>query len=183
MSRLNLIDPQQAEGKQKELLDGVQKKLGMTPNLVRVFANSPAVLQGYLGLNDGLNEGTLDAKVREQIALTVAETNGCEYCLAAHSAVSKMLGLNRDEILDARQGTSSDGRVDAALHFAQSVVEKRGWVGDEDLDRVRNAGYGDAEITEIVAHVVLNIFRNYFNHIAETPIDFPKADPLAASAK
>ena len=182
MSRLNLIDPQQAEGKQKELLDGVQKKLGMTPNLVRVFANSPAVLQGYLGLNDGLSEGALDAKVREQIALTVAETNGCEYCLAAHSAVSKMLGLNRDEILDARQGTSSDGRVDAALHFAQSVVEKRGWVSDEDLDRVRSAGYGDAEITEIVAHVVLNIFRNYFNHIAETPIDFPKADPLSASA-
>ena len=183
MSRINMIDPQQAEGKQKELLDSVQKKLGMTPNLVRVFANSPAVLHGYLGLNEGLGEGTLDAKVGEQIALTVAETNGCEYCLAAHSAVSKMLGLNRDEILDARQGTSSDGRVDAALQFAKSVVEKRGWVSDEDLDRVRSAGYGDGEITEIVAHVVLNIFRNYFNHVAETPIDFPKADPLPASAK
>ncbi len=183
MSRLNVIDPKQAEGKQKELLDSVQKKLGMTPNLVRVFANSPAVLQGYLGLNDSLGEGTLDVKVREQIALTVAETNGCEYCLAAHSTVGKMLGLSRDEILDARQGTSSDGRVNAALQFAQSVVEKRGWVSDEDLDRVRSAGYGDDEIAEIVAHVVLNIFRNYFNHIAETPIDFPKADPLAAAAK
>ena len=183
MSRLNMIDSQQAEGKQKELLDGVQKKLGMTPNLVRVFANSPAVLQGYLGFNDGLAEGALDAKVREQIALTVAETNGCEYCLAAHSAVSKMLGPNRDEILDARQGTSGDGRVHAALHFAQSVVEKRGWVSDEDLENVRSAGYNDGEISEIVAHVVLNIFRNYFNHVAETPIDFPKADPLAASAK
>ncbi len=183
MSRLKLIDAQQAEGKQKELLDGVQKKLGMTPNLVRVFANSPAVLQGYLGLNEGLSEGTLGAKVGEQIALTVAETNGCEYCLAAHSTVGKMLGLSRDEILDARRGTSSDSRVDAALRFAQSVVEKRGWVSDEDLDKVRGAGYGDDEIAEIVGHVVLNIFRNYFNHVAETPIDFPKADPLVASAK
>ena len=183
MSRLTLIDPEQAEGKQKELLDNVQKRLGMTPNLVRVFANSPAVLQGYLGLNEALTKGALGAKVSEQIALAVAQTNGCEYCQAAHSAVGKMLGLNRDEILDARQGTSSDSRVDAALQFANSVVEKRGWVSDEDLENIRSAGYNDGEIAEITAHVVLNIFRNYFNHIAETPIDFPKADPLPATAK
>ena len=183
MSRLKMIDTQQANGKQKELLEGVQKRLGMTPNLVRVFANSPAVLQGYLGLNEGLSEGALDAKVSEQIALTVAEANGCEYCLAAHSTVGKMLGLNRDEILDARQGTSSDSRVNAALQFAISVVEKKGWVSDEDLEKVRSAGYDDGEISEIVAHVVINIFRNYFNHIAETPIDFPKADPLPVSVK
>ena len=183
MSRLNMVDPHQAQGKQKELLDGVQKKLGMTPNLVRVFANSPAVLQGYLSFNEGLGEGALDAKVSEQIALTVAEANGCQYCLAAHSAVGKMLGLNRDEILDARQGISGDSRVDAALQFATSVVENRGWVSNDDLEKVRSAGYNDGEITEIVAHVVLNIFRNYFNHVAETPIDFPKADPLPASAK
>jgi len=178
-----MVDPKQAQGKQKELLDAVQKKLGMTPNLVRVFANSPAVLQGYLGLTDSLGEGTLETKVSEQIALTVAESNGCDYCLAAHSAVGRMIGLNRDEILDARQGTSSDSRVNAALQFAQSVVEKSGWVDDEDIAQVRNAGYGDGEISEIVAHVVLNIFRNYFNHIAATPIDFPKAEPLAAVAK
>lgn len=181
MSRLNMVNAQQAEGKQKELLDAVQKKLGMTPNLVKVFANSPAVLEGYLGLNDSLSNGSLDAKVSEQIALSVAESNGCEYCLAAHSAVGKMLGLDRDEILDARQGTSRDSRVDAALQFAQSVVKNRGWVSDADLDKVRSGGYNDGEITEIVAHVVLNIFRNYFNHIAATPIDFPKADPLPAS--
>jgi uncharacterized peroxidase-related enzyme len=183
MSRLNMIDSQQAEGKQKELLDGVQKQLGMTPNLVRVFANSPAVLQGYLGLKDGLSEGALGTKLSEQIALAVAEENGCEYCVAAHTAVGKMLGLNRDEILDARQGTSSDSRAEAALQFANNVVKKRGWVDDEDLEKVRNAGYGDAEITEIVGHVVLNIFRNYFNHVAETPIDFPIAEPLAVPAK
>ena len=183
MSRLKMIDPKQAEGKQKDLLDNVQKRMGMTPNLVKVFANSPAVLQGYLGLNAGLSEGALGPKVSEQIALAVAETNGCQYCLATHSAVAKMLGLSRDEILDARQGASSDSRVNGALQFAQSVLDKRGWVSDEDLEKVRSAGYGDGEITEIVAHVVLNIFRNYFNHIAETPIDFPKAAPLAASAK
>jgi uncharacterized peroxidase-related enzyme len=175
-----MVEAAQANEQQKELLDGVQKKLGMTPNLVRVFANSPAVLNGYLGLTDSLSGGTLGAKLSEEIALTVAESNGCEYCLAAHSTVGKMIGLNRDEILDARLGTSSDSRVEAALHFAKTVVEKRGWADEEDVTRVRNAGYDDGEIAEIIAHVVLNIFRNYFNHIAKTPIDFPKADPLTA---
>lgn len=183
MSRLNVIDPKQAQGTQKELLDGVQKKLGMTPNLVRVFANSPAVLQGYLGFNDGLSSGSLDVQLSEKIALAVSETNGCQYCTSAHTAIGTMVGLNRDEILDARQGTSTDARDDAALQFANNVTEKRGWVSDEDLDTIRNAGFDDEEITEIVGHVVLSIFRNYFNHIAETPIDFPIADPLPVSAK
>jgi len=182
MSRLNVIDPQQAEGRRKELLDAVQSKLGMTPNLVRVFANSPAVLQGYLGLADSLGAGTLDAKLTEKIALAVAETNGCHYCTSAHTTVGKMVGLNRDEIIDARQGTSSDPRDDAALRFANNVTEKRGWVSDEDLADVRAAGFSDEEISQIIAHVVLSIFRNYFNHIAETPIDFPEAEPLPISA-
>lgn len=179
MARIKLIDPQTAEGKQKELLDGVQKKLGMTPNLMRAFANSPATLQAYLSFSGALGEGSLSAKVREQIALTVGEANGCDYCLAAHSAVGKMVGLNRDEIADARHGTSSDSEVDAALRFAKNIVEKRGWVTDEDLENVRAAGYDDGAISEIVANVAFNTFTNYFNHVAETPIDFPTAAPLA----
>jgi AhpD family alkylhydroperoxidase len=138
-------------------------------------------LQGYLGFTDSLASGTLGPHLSEQIALTVAQTNDCQYCLAAHSTVGKMIGLNEDQILDARQGRSNDVRTEAVLRFAQSVTENRGWVSDEDLDNVRNAGYDDEEITEIIAHVVLNIFRNYFNHIAATPIDFPKAAPLPIS--
>jgi uncharacterized peroxidase-related enzyme len=178
MSRLNMVQTEAAQGTQKELLEGVQEKLGMTPNLVRVFANSPAVLQGYLGLNDGLATGVLDNQLSEKIALTVAEVNGCEYCLAAHTTVGKMLSLSGNEIADARQGTSSNSHTEAALQFARSVVEHRGWVSDADLEDVRSADFSDAEISEIVGHVVLNISRNYFNHVAETPIDFPKADPL-----
>jgi uncharacterized peroxidase-related enzyme len=180
MSRLNMVQTEAAQGTQKELLEGVQKKLGMTPNLVRVFANSPAVLQGYLGLNDGLATGALDKQLSEKIALTVAEENGCEYCLAAHTTVGKMLGLSSDDITDARLGTSSNTRTEAALQFARSVVENRGWVSDADLESIRSAGFSDAEITEIVGQVVLNIFRNYFNHVAETPIDFPKVEPLSS---
>lgn len=183
MSRIELVDPKQAEGKQKELLDGIQKKLGMTPNIMRSLATSPAALQAYLGFSGALAEGKLDAKVREQIALTVAEANGCDYCLAAHSAVGGMVGLSKDEIYDARLGTSSDGRIAAALRFARTIVEKRGWVGNEDLETVRNAGFDDGEISEIVANVAFNTFTNYFNHVAETPIDFPKVEALASATQ
>jgi len=181
MARMHLVDPQQAEGKQKELLDGVQKKLGMTPNLIRGFANSSAALQAYLGMSGALGEGSLSPKLREQIALTVGQANSCDYCLAAHSAVGKMVGLNRDDITDARQGFSSDTEVDAALQFAKRIVETKGWVSDEDFANVRAAGYDDGGIAEIIAHVALNTFTNYFNHVAETPIDFPTAEPLAAT--
>ena len=117
MSRLHLVDPAQAEGEQKELLDGIQKKVGKVPNLYRVFANSPEVLKGYLALNDALGKTSLNPQVREQIALAVGEANNCDYCLAAHSAIGEMTGLTRDQILDARQAASSDPGIDAILSF------------------------------------------------------------------
>ena len=183
MPRIEMVDPETAQGAQKELLDGIQKKLGMTPNLMRGFANSPAVLQAYLGFSEALAGGILNPKIREQIALTVAELNGCDYCLSAHSAVGKMVGLSKDEIADARRGTSSNAAIDAAIQFARRIVEARGWVSDEDLEDVRAAGYRDPEIAEIVANVAFHTFTNYFNHVADTPIDFPKVDPLSAAVK
>lgn len=183
MARIERVDPETAEGAQKELLDGMQKKIGMVPNLARAMANSPATLQAYLGFGAALSGGSLSAKLREQIALTVAETNGCEYCLAAHSAVGKSLGLSQEEITDARRGFSSNTAVEAALIFARQIVEARGWVSDDDLQDVRAAGFGDAEISEIVANVAVNLFSNYFNHVAQTPVDFPKVDALTTAAK
>jgi AhpD family alkylhydroperoxidase len=175
-----MVDAVQANNEQKELLDAVQKQLGMTPNLVRVFANSPAVLKGYLGLLDGLGKGSLTQKLREQIGLTVAQTSASEYCVAAHTAMGKLAGLNRDELRDARQAGARDGRIKAALEFSKIVVKNRGRVSDRHLESIRDAGYSDVEISEITAEVIFNIFTNYFNHIAEIPIDFPKADPLTA---
>ncbi len=178
MQRLPALDPESATGEAKKLLDGVQARLGMTPNLMRTMANSPAVLQAYLEFGRALQSGALPAKLREQIALTVAEANGCEYCLAAHSAIGKALGLSQDEILDSRRGASPDGKVDAALRIARQIVEKRGWVSDEDVSHLRRAGYSDGEIAEIVANVALHLFANYFDHVARTEIDFPKVSEL-----
>lgn len=178
MSRIHQIAPDAATGKAKELLDAVQGKLGLVPNLTRAMANSPAVLEGYLGLSGALGKGSLSAKNREQIALAVGQANLCDYCLAAHSAIGKMVGLTPEQILDSRRGTAVDPKSDAVIRFARKVVDERGRVSDADIADVRAAGLNDGAIAEVVANVALNIFTNYFNHVAETDIDFPRAEPI-----
>jgi uncharacterized peroxidase-related enzyme len=176
MSRLTATNPTETTGKAKDLLDAVQKKLGLTPNMMRTMAQSPAVLEAYLNFSGALAGGSLNAKVREQIALAVGEANSCEYCLSAHTAIGKMVGLSEDDINGSRQSSSGDAKTDAALKFARTIVLERGEVSDRDIQRVREAGFTDGEIAEIVANVSLNIFTNYFNHVAGTEIDFPKVE-------
>jgi uncharacterized peroxidase-related enzyme len=181
MSRLTQIAPDTATGKTKELLDAVKSKLGLVPNMVRAMANSPAALNAYVQFSGALAGGSLSARNREQIALAVGQVNECHYCLSAHSALGKMAGLTPDQIRDSRQGTAADAKTDALLHFARKLVETRGQVSDGDVDAVRQAGFSDGEIAEAVAGVALNIFTNYFNHVAATDIDFPMADALPAT--
>ncbi len=173
MPRLTPIDPAHAEGKAKILLDGVRKKYGMVPNLLATLAHAPAALEAYLGLGQALSRGSLDARTREAIALTVAGENGCDYCASAHTAAGGRLGIAAAELGANLEGRSSDPRVAATLRFARAVVVERGWVGDDELVQVRAAGLGDREITEVVAAVAASIFTNYFNHVAKTEIDFP----------
>ena len=179
MPRLQPVDPSQATGKTKALLEGVGKALGVIPNMMRTMAEAPPVLEGYLALSGALGKGRLPAKLREQIALSVAEQNDCEYCLAAHSLLGGNAGLGADEIIAARRGDSSDARSRAGLHFARAVLVARGGVADADVAQVRAAGFDDGEINEIVAHVALNVLTNYLNRVAETEIDFPKVAALA----
>ena len=176
MPRLKAIETAEADPKAKALLDGVKKKLGMTPNLMRTMANSPAVLDAYLGFSNALGKGSLASKLREQIALTVGELNGCQYCLSAHSALGKMVGLSDEEIADSRRSVSPDRKTEAVLQFASKVVTERGWVSDDDVAALRTVGADDAEVAEIVATVAANIFYNYFNHVADTEVDFPEVE-------
>lgn len=180
MSRIPAIAPAAAEGKTRDLLDAVHKKLGVTPNMTKTLAHSPAALESYLQFSGALAGGVLDAKVRERIALTVAEANQCEYCLSAHTAIGGKLGLPAIEINNARAATSENAKITAALAFAKKVNNERGIVSDADLTHVRAAEISDAEIVEIVANVALNIFTNYINHVAKTEIDFPAVAPLSA---
>ncbi len=165
-------------------LEGVQRQLGSVPNLFRVVANSPAALEGYLGLNAALGKGRIDAPTRERIALTVAELNGCEYCLSAHAYLGKNLAkLDDAELRRNQEGSSSDPKAAAALLFATKLVRARGHVTDADVAAVKRAGYDDAQVVEIVAHVALNTLTNYVNSALATELDFPKVSPLGVSVE
>lgn len=179
MPRIKAIEPERATGKAKQLLDAVNEDLGMIPNLARTLANSPAALKGYLAFGEAIEGGVLPAKLREQLALTVSQANGCGYCIAAHCAIGTSVGLSESELMDARHSESPDSKVDVALRFAKQLVEHRGLISDECLTQVRRAGYGDEEITEIVAIVAWKTFANYFNHVAGTDVDFPPVDEVA----
>jgi uncharacterized peroxidase-related enzyme len=181
MPRIQPVNPSSADAATAEFLGSVKKKLGRVPNLVATMANSTAVAKAYLGFSQSLAGGTLPARLREQIALVVGEANGCEYCLAAHTALGKGAGLTEQETCDARRATSDDERERAALDFSRKVVQNRGVVNDGEVEQLRAAGYTDGQIAEIVAHVALNIFTNYFNHVAGTEVDFPAPPELVAA--
>lgn len=174
MSRLQAIEPSTATGKAKDLLKAVRGKLGMVPNMTRVMANSPVVLESYLGFSGALSGGLLDAKIREKLALLIAQENSCDYCLSAHTAIGKMVGLNHTEITASREGNGSDAKTTAALAFAKQVLNAKGQISEDELSTVRHAGFSDGEIAEIIAHVALNVFTNYFNIATDVDIDFSK---------
>jgi uncharacterized peroxidase-related enzyme len=174
MSRINPVARDTATDAVRKNFDVIQKRLGMVPNMMRTIAQSPQALEGYLGLSGALGRGALPDRLQEQIALAVAEANACDYCLSAHSALGQGVGLSDDQLAASRAGRASDPKANAALQFARAVVERRGGVSDSDLARVRAAGFTDGEVVEIIAHVALNVFTNYFNRTAETEIDFPR---------
>ena len=182
MNRITQLDPATATGKTKQLFDGVQAKLGIVPNLFRVFGNSPAALEGYLNFSDALVAGVLNAKVREQIALAVAQINYCGYCLSAHTYIGGKVGLNENEITAARKVEATDERTAAILSLARSIVVQRGELSETEFKAARSANLTDAEIVETVANVAVNILTNYLNHVGQTVVDFPEVQPGVGEA-
>ena len=181
MSRLPAINPDHATGHAQELFRGVENRLGFIPNVLRTMANAPVVLEGYLEFSKALSKGHLPSKLREQISLAVAEINACRYCLAAHSAIGKTIGLSEETIEDSRQAISPDSQTAAVLQFVRKLVIDRGMVSHADLAHLRGLGFGNGDIAEIIANVSLSLFTNYFNHVAETEVDFPEVSRLRAS--
>ena len=175
MSRINIpTSIEAAPAAARPLLEAVKTQMGSVPNLFRAVANSPAALEGYLGLNSALAKGSLDSKTRERIAIAVAEVNGCGYCLSAHTYIGKNVAkLDDAEITANRSGASNDLKANAAVRFAVKVVNARGHVSDTDIAAVKAAGFDDAQVVEIVLHVALNTLTNYVNEVAKTEIDFP----------
>jgi uncharacterized peroxidase-related enzyme len=183
MQRLTALNPDTTTGKSKDLFNAIQGKLGMVPNMMRTLGNSPAALNGYLALSGALAESSIGGKLGELIALTVANANSCEYCNAAHSFIGeKLVHIDATSIAAAREGKSADAKIEAALEFSRISVEKRGLVSDTDVDALKNAGYNEAAIAEIIVHIGLNLLTNYFNNAAKVTVDFPEVALVETAA-
>lgn len=173
MSRLTIPTRDDVPEASKPILDAVHRQLGIVPNLFRLIAVSPQALEGFIANNGALGK-TLDVKTRERIALAVAQVNGCDYCLSAHTYLGLNLAkISPDEVALNRKGASSDPKADAAVRFSAKVTHERGHVSEADIKAVRDAGFDDSQVVEIVALVALNCFTNFLNEVARTDIDFP----------
>lgn len=181
MPRIQPVTADQAPQASKPMLEAVQKKLGRVPNLLGTLAVSPAGLATYVKLNEALEQGSFDPKLRERIAVAVGAASGCEYCVSAHTAIGKAAGLPEDELARNLEGKSSDPKAQAAIDLARAIVETRGRVDDQAVQDARDAGLSDADVVETLAITMTNLFTNYANHLFETVNDFPKVNTPAAA--
>lgn len=173
MSQLSTLNPAAVSPDRKAVLDQIQAAFGATPNMFKTVAHSAAALKSMWGSFGALGAGVIAPKLGEQIAVAVADRNGCNYCLAAHTALGRNAGASADEMADAQIGESADPKTAAALRFALKLVDRRGQVNEADVQSLRAAGFDDEHIVEIVAHVALNLFTNYVNVAFAVPVDFP----------
>src|SRR5262245_26904756 len=182
MSRIQRVESANASPEVQAKYEAARSALGTLPNLVKTYGNSDALLGAFLGLYVATGESRFSRADRERIALAVSEVNGCDYCLAIHTAVGRKLGLEKAEIEGARRGIAADASVGAAVRFARAVAEKRGKVSDAEMGELRAAGYSDRDIVDLVGIIALNVLNNFMNNVADTEIEFPRAAPLAAAA-
>jgi uncharacterized peroxidase-related enzyme len=176
MARINIVTTDSATAEQKALFDAIQGQLGMVPNFLRVFANSPEALKAFLGLHGIANGGSLDPQTRERIALALAEQNTCEYCLSAHTAIGRKAGLDSTEMAANRTGSSHDAKAAVAVKFARSLVEHTGEITTAELLEMRDAGYRESDIVEVITHVGMNLLTNILGKAGRVDIDFPKVE-------
>lgn len=181
MPRIQPIDPASANPATAAHLDTARKMFGATPNLVATAAHSSAALGAMLTLFANVGKTSLGGKTGELIAIAIAQSNGCSYCLAAHTAIGGSLGLSAAALAEARHAASPEAKTAALLELAVAINQSRGRISDDTLTDARAAGITDAEVIEVVAHVALNVFTNYVNNVAETTVDFPEV-PFAAAA-
>ena len=174
MPRIQPVDISVASGDNAAHIAATRKMLGGVPNLFATVAHSPAAYGALLNLFTSAAKSSLGGRTGELVALTVAESNGCSYCLSAHSAIGQSLGLEEIALSAARQARSADPKVEAILRLARSINESRGHITDDTLATARGEGITDTEIVDVVLLVALNVFTNYLNTVADTTIDFPE---------
>lgn len=180
MARISAPRPEQVPAESKPALDALTKNFGFTPNMIAIFAQSPIAFSAWAILRGSL-EQALDAKTRASIGLAVSEVNGCDYCLTVHSFMAEhMAKLSPEDNILARSGHATAPKRDAAVRFARRVIETRGQVSDAELQAVRDAGYTDAHVMEIIALVAMYCLTNFLNNVFDPEKDFPTVTPAGS---
>ena len=179
MSIFSIHDDQTAPEASRPILEGAKAKYRFLPNLLGGLAESPAALEAYVTLSDIFDKSSLTPAERQVVILAISAENGCEYCVAAHSTVAAMLKLPGDVIEALRDGRPiADARLEALRNFAETVVKKRGWADEDDVQAFLAAGFDRAQVLDVVLGVAFKTLSNYANHLIATPVD----DAFAAKA-
>ena len=156
----------------RTILDGAQKQWGFVPNLLAMFATAPALLETYTTVMGLLARSSLSATEQQIVLLATSFENDCDYCMAAHTTISGMLKVPSDVVTSLRAGEPiADPKLEALHVFSTTMVERRGWASEADLEAFYAAGYGQQQALEVVLGIGLKTMSNYANHIAKTPLD------------
>jgi len=184
MALLTPIDPNAATGETKQMFDALDRGIGRVPTMIRLMAHSPAILETYLHFNHAFERTSLSPRTRALITVAIAELSGCDYMLSIGMVLGRQQGVAAADLDAARAGRASDSKTAATLQFVTNIVCHGAHVPSEEVERLRQGGFSEAEIVDIIAAVALNIFRNYFNLTLATEIDSPivrtgEATPVA----
>ncbi len=172
MAEFPLHTPETATPEGREALDRAEKEFGFAPNLLRTLAEAPMAAQAYLDLGARLGRSTLTPGEQQVVLLATSFENECDYCMAAHSMVAGMVGMDDATRTAARKGAPlPDPRLNALWGFTRGVVKERGRVSADDLRSFLGAGFSRANVLEVVTGVAMKTLSNYTNHLAETPLD------------
>ncbi len=177
MKQFNVPKREEVSENNQKIFDQLNNKLGFVPNLYATYAYSDNALQNYLGLTNAPT--SLSNKEKEVVNLAVSEVNGCQYCLAVHTAIGKMNGFNEDEIIEFRQGHSTtDSKLNALAAFTKNVVENRGKASDKVVEDLFEAGYSKENLVDTIILIGDKTMSNYLHGTTRVPIDFPAVKSL-----
>ena len=176
MPRLNTINPEADSGQGADLINRLPKEKQL--NIFKGMANNPGVAKAFMNFSQGVKAGALTEAEHEIVALTTAQKNGCDYCLAAHTQMAQGAGIAEDAVIQIRQGTADNDKHQALLDFTNAILDKNGYVSDEDLEAFRSAGYGDDAVVEVIGEIAVGTFTNLFNHVNHTDVDMPVAQAV-----
>lgn len=155
-----------------DTLAGAEKAFGFIPNLLGVFAESPAALKAYLTLGELFGNTSFSETERQVVLLAISRFNDCRYCVAAHSTIAGMQNVPADVVDAIRNDTPiADPRLETLRSFTTAMVDNRGWVSDDDVAAFVAAGYTKANVLDVILATSFKTLSNYTNHIAETPLD------------